>query len=471
MSERLDFDLTANEVSEAGKKERFRRNIMAIQLLKTCENENRLATAEEQKILSQYAGFGGIPEAFDESNDAWRTEYLELSTVLTPEEYTVGRESTLTAFYTPNVVIQAMYQALGNMGFAQGNILEPSCGVGNFIGNLPERMKGSKVYGVELDSVSGRIARQLYQKQNISICGFEDTGFPDSFFDVAVGNVPFGQFKVTDKKYDKHNFLIHDYFFAKAIDKVRPGGVIAFITSKGTLDKENPSVRKYIAQRADLIGAIRLPDNAFKGAGTEVVSDIIFLQKRDRILDVEPDWVHLGKDDNGITMNQYFIDNPDMILGDVVMRSGPFGQEPTVRAYEGQDLGELLTEAISNIHAEIKTVETDELEEENGSIPADPTVKNFSYTLVDGKVYFRQNSVMNFVETSVTGENRIKGMIALRETVRALIDAQLSDESDEVVTALQAKLNGQYDTFTRLFAIRDILSEICFFASSSVFRK
>ena len=470
MSERLDFDLTANEVSEAGKKERFRRNIMAIQLLKTCENENRLATAEEQKILSQYAGFGGIPEAFDESNDAWRTEYLELSTVLTPEEYTVARESTLTAFYTPNVVIQAMYQALGNMGFAQGNILEPSCGVGNFIGNLPERMKGSKVYGVELDSVSGRIARQLYQKQNISICGFEDTGFPDSFFDVAVGNVPFGQFKVTDKKYDKHNFLIHDYFFAKAIDKVRPGGVIAFITSKGTLDKENPSVRKYIAQRADLIGAIRLPDNAFKGAGTEVVSDIIFLQKRDRILDVEPDWVHLGKDDNGITMNQYFIDNPDMILGDVVMRSGPFGQEPTVRAYEGQDLGELLTEAISNIHAEIKTVETDELEEENGSIPADPTVKNFSYTLVDGKVYFRQNSVMNFVETSVTGENRIKGMIALRETVRALIDAQLSDESDEVVTALQAKLNGQYDTFTKKYGlINSRANETVFSDDSSYF--
>lgn len=470
MSERLDFDLTANEVSEAGKKERFRRNIMAIQLLKTCENENRLATAEEQKILSQYAGFGGIPEAFDESNDAWHTEYLELSTVLTPDEYTAARESTLTAFYTPPVVIQAMYQALGNMGFAQGNILEPSCGVGNFIGNLPDRMKGSKVYGVELDNISGRITRQLYQRQNISICGFEETVFPDSFFDVAVGNVPFGQFKVTDKKYDKHNFLIHDYFFAKAIDKVRPGGVIAFITSKGTLDKENPSVRKYIAQRADLIGAIRLPDNAFKGAGTEVVSDIIFLQKRDRILDVEPDWVHLGKDENGITMNQYFIDNPDMILGDVVMRSGPFGQEPTVRAYEGQDLGELLTEAISNIHAEIKTVETDELEEENGSIPADPTVKNFSYTLVDGKVYFRQNSVMNLVETSVTGENRIKGMIALRETVRALIDAQLSDESDEVVTALQSKLNEQYDTFTKKYGlINSRANETVFSDDSSYF--
>lgn len=470
MSERLDFDLTANEVSEAGKKERFRRNIMAIQLLKTCENENRLATAEEQKILSQYAGFGGIPEAFDESNDAWHTEYLELSTVLTPDEYTAARESTLTAFYTPPVVIQAMYQALGNMGFAQGNILEPSCGVGNFIGNLPDRMKGSKVYGVELDNISGRITRQLYQRQNISICGFEETVFPDSFFDVAVGNVPFGQFKVTDKKYDKHNFLIHDYFFAKAIDKVRPGGVIAFITSKGTLDKENPSVRKYIAQRADLIGAIRLPDNAFKGAGTEVVSDIIFLQKRDRILDVEPDWVHLGKDENGITVNQYFIDNPDMILGDVVMRSGPFGQEPTVRAYEGQDLGELLTEAISNIHAEIKTVETDELEEENGSIPADPTVKNFSYTLVDGKVYFRQNSVMNLVETSVTGENRIKGMIALRETVRALIDAQLSDESDEVVTALQSKLNEQYDTFTKKYGlINSRANETVFSDDSSYF--
>ena len=469
-SEKHDYHITDNYVGMGGAKEKFRKNITAINLLHELESEYRLATPEEQEILAEYSGWGGLADAFDELRDNWQSEFTELRTTLSPEEYEAARESTLTAFYTPPVVIQAMYQALGNMGFAQGNILEPSCGVGNFIGNLPERMKGSKVYGVELDSVSGRIARQLYQKQNISICGFEETVFPDSFFDVAVGNVPFGQFKVTDKKYDKHNFLIHDFFFAKAIDKVRPGGVIAFITSKGTLDKENPSVRKYIAQRADLIGAIRLPDNAFKGAGTEVVSDIIFLQKRDRILDVEPDWVHLGKDENGITMNQYFIDNPDMIMGETVMRSGPFGQEPTVKAYEGQDLGELLSEAISNIHAEIKTVETDELEEENGSIPADPTVKNFSYTLVDGKVYFRQNSVMNLVETSVTGENRIKGMIALRETVRALIDAQLSDESDEVVTGLQAKLNEQYDTFTKKYGlINSRANETVFSDDSSYF--
>ena len=348
-----------------------------------------------------------------------------------------------------------MYEALEKMGLKRGNILEPSCGTGNFMGMLPDSMSESKIYGVELDSLTGRIAQQLYQKNGITIDGYEKTHFPDSFFDVAVGNVPFGQFKVVDKKYDKHNFLIHDYFFAKTLDKVRPGGVIAFVTSSGTLDKENPAVRKYLAQRADLIGAIRLPDTTFKdNAGTRVVSDIIFLQKRDRIIEAEPDWVHLGIDENGIPMNQYFIDNPDMVLGEMVMRSGPYGDEPTCRAYEGQDLGELLSGAIANINAEIQEVEVDELtDEENKSIPADPTVKNFSFTLVDGKVYYRQNSVMNPVETSVTGENRIKGMIAIRDTVRELIDAQLADYPDYEIKRLQDKLNTQYDTFIKKYGL------------------
>ena len=348
-----------------------------------------------------------------------------------------------------------MYEALEKMGLKRGNILEPSCGTGNFMGMLPDSMSESKIYGVELDSLTGRIARQLYQKNGITIDGYEKTHFPDSFFDVAVGNVPFGQFRVVDKKYDKHNFLIHDYFFAKTLDKVRPGGVIAFVTSSGTLDKENPAVRKYLAQRADLIGAIRLPDTTFKdNAGTRVVSDIIFLQKRDRIIEAEPDWVHLGVDENGIPMNQYFIDNPDMVLGEMVMRSGPYGDEPTCRAYEGQDLGELLSGAIANINAEIQEVEMDELtDEESKAIPADPRVKNFSYTLVDGKVYYRQNSVMNPVETSVTGENRIKGMIGIRDVVRELIDAQLEDAPDSEIKALQAKLNTLYDTFTKKYGL------------------
>ena len=454
-SEKHNYRITDNEIGMGGAKEKFRKNIAAINLLHELEFDNRLATPEEQEILAQYSGWGGLADAFDETKDNWHSEFTELYTTLSPEEYEAAKESTLTAFYTPPVVIKAMYNALENMGFKRGNVLEPSCGVGNFMGLIPESMD-AKMYGVELDSLSGRIARQLYQKNGITIDGYEKTHFPDSFFDVAIGNVPFNDFKLLDKKYDKYNFLIHDYFFAKTLDKVRPGGVIAFITSSGTLDKENPSVRKYISQRADFLGAIRLPNNTFDGAGAnKVVSDIIFLQKRDRIIERDEDWVHLGTDENGIKMNQYFIDHPDMVLGEVVMRSGPYGPEPTCKPYEDEDLGELLTEAISNIHAEISEVELDELTEgaEDKSIPADPTVKNFSFTIVDGKVYYRQNSVMNPVETSVTGENRIKGMIGIRDTVKALIEAQLEDYPESEIKELQSKLNRQYDEFTAKYGL------------------
>ena len=454
-SEKHNYRITDNEIGMGGAKAKFRKNIDAIKLLYQLEAEDRLATPEEQEVLAQYSGWGGLADAFDSTKDNWHFEHNELKNLLSPEEYEAANESTLTAFYTPPVVIKAMYKALENMGFKRGNILEPSCGVGNFMGLLPESMDAN-VYGVELDSLSGRIARQLYQKNGITIDGYERTQFPDSLFDVAVGNVPFNDFKLLDKKYDKYNFLIHDYFFAKTLDKVRPGGVIAFITSSGTLDKENPSVRKYISQRADFLGAIRLPNNTFDGAGAnKVVSDIIFLQKRDRIVEREEDWVHLGVDENGIRMNQYFIDNPDMVLGEMVMRSGPYGPEPTCQAYEDEDLGELLAEAVSNIHAEISEVEIEELSEdgEDKSIPADPTVKNFSFTIVDGKVYYRQNSVMNPVETSVTGENRIKGMIGIRDMVKALIEAQLEDYPESEIKALQSKLNRQYDEFTAKYGL------------------
>ena len=454
-SKKHNYRIIDDEIGTGGPKAKFKKNIDAIKLLYALEAEGRLATPEEQEILAQYSGWGGLADAFDVTKDNWHLEYNELKNLLSYEEYEAANESTLTAFYTPPTVIKAMYNALENMGFKRGNILEPSCGVGNFMGLLPESMD-AKMYGVELDSLSGRIARQLYQKNGITIDGYEKTHFPDSFFDVAIGNVPFNDFKLLDKKYDKYNFLIHDYFFAKTLDKVRPGGVIAFITSSGTLDKENPSVRKYISQRADFLGAIRLPNNTFDGAGAnKVVSDIIFLQKRDRIVERDEDWVHLGVDENGIRMNQYFIDNPDMVLGEMVMRSGQYGPEPTCRAYEDEDLGELLAEAISNIHAEISEVEIEELSEdgEDKSIPADPTVKNFSFTIVDGKVYYRQNSVMNPVETSVTGENRIKGMIGIRDTVRALIQAQLEDSPESEITELQAKLNRQYDAFTAKYGL------------------
>ena len=391
MSERHNFDLANNQVEEVNKKERFHRNYAAIKVLKDCQNENRFATPDEQKILSRYVGWGGIPEAFDERAGAWHTEYAMLKNILTPEEYASARESTLTAFYTPPEVSTAIYKVLEQMGFQEGNLLEPSCGIGNFIGMLPKSMENAKVYGVELDTISAGIAQQLYQKSSIAAQGFEEVNVPDSFFDGVIGNVPFGDFKVSDKRYDKYNFLIHDYFFAKSLDKLRPGGVMALVTSKGTMDKENSNVRKYIAQRAELLGAIRLPNDTFKGnAGTEVVSDILFLQKRDRLIDIEPDWVHLDTDENGIRMNSYFVQHPEMILGEMKMVSGRFGPEATCEPFENADLSELLNEAVSNIHGEISEYEVvDELEEEDNSIPADPTVRNFSYTILDDKIYFR----------------------------------------------------------------------------------
>ena len=455
MAERNTFDLRSNPVEVVGKKERFRRNIMAIQLLKKCQEENRFATPEEQIILSKNVGWGGIPEAFDDRNSAWATEYLELSSVLTPEEYAAARESTLTAFYTPPEVSAAIYKALEQMGFNEGNLLEPSCGIGNFIGMLPKSMENAKVYGVELDTISAGIAQQLYQKSSIAAQGFEEVNVPDSFFDGVIGNVPFGDFKVLDKRYDKHNFLIHDFFFAKSLDKLRPGGVMALVTSKGTMDKENSNVRKYIAQRAELLGAIRLPNDTFKGnAGTEVVSDILFLQKRDRLIDIEPDWVHLDTDENGIRMNSYFVQHPEMVLGEMKMVSGRFGPEATCEPYENAELGELLDEAVANIHGEISAYEVaDELEEEDNSIPADPDVRNFSYTVLDDKIYFRENSRMTPVEVSATAENRIKGMIGIRDCARNLIELQTEDYPDSEIKQAQDKLNTLYDGFTKKYGL------------------
>ncbi|WP_329382607.1 N-6 DNA methylase [Anaerofustis sp. HA2171] len=428
---------------------------MAIQLLKKCQEENRFASPDEQLILSKYVGWGGIPETFDDRNSAWATEYLELSTVLTPEEYAAARESTLTAFYTPPEVSTAIYKVFEQMGFKEGNLLEPSCGIGNFIGMIPKSMENAKIYGVELDSISAGIAQQLYQKSSIAAQGFEEVNVPDSFFDGVVGNVPFGDFKVSDKRYDKYNFLIHDYFFAKSLDKLRPGGVMALVTSKGTMDKENSNVRKYIAQRAELLGAIRLPNDTFKGnAGTEVVSDILFLQKRDRLIDIEPDWVHLDTDENGIRMNSYFVQHPEMILGEMKMVSGRFGQEATCEPFENADLTELLSEAVSNIHGEISDYEVaDELDEEDNSIPADPNVRNFSYTVLNDKIYFRENSRMSPVEVSATAENRIKGMIGIRDCVRNLIELQTEDYPDSEIKQVQEKLNTLYDNYTKKYGL------------------
>ena len=455
MSERHNFDLANNQVEEVNKKERFHRNYAAIKVLKDCQNENRFATPDEQKILSRYVGWGGIPEAFDERAGAWHTEYAMLKNTLTPEEYVSARESTLTAFYTPPEVSTAIYKVLEQMGFQEGNLLEPSCGIGNFIGMLPKSMENAKVYGVELDTVSAGIAQQLYQKSSIAAQGFEEVNVPDSFFDGVIGNVPFGDFKVSDKRYDKYNFLIHDYFFAKSLDKLRPGGVMALVTSKGTMDKENSNVRKYIAQRAELLGAIRLPNDTFKGnAGTEVVSDILFLQKRDRLIDIEPDWVHLDTDENGIRMNSYFIQHPEMILGEMKMASGRFGPEATCEPFDNADLSELLNEAVSNIHGEISEYEVaDELEEEDNTIPADPTVRNFSYTVLDDKIYFRENSRMSPVEVSATAENRIKGMIGIRDCVRNLIELQTEDYPDSEIKQAQEKLNTLYDSFTKKYGL------------------
>ena len=452
-SDRNQFKITNDNLGEGSPREKFNNNVEAIRVLKKCEEENRFATPQEQEILSKYVGWGGLPQAFDEKDYSWSNEYSILKNLLDEKEYSQARESTLTAFYTPPVVIRSMYKALENMGLKTGNILEPSCGVGNFIGMLPDSLENCKLYGVELDSISGRIARQLYQKSTVAVQGYEDTNLPNSFFDVAVGNVPFGDFKVLDKKYDKHKFLIHDYFFAKTLDKVRPGGVIAFITSKGTLDKENPSVRKYIAQRADLLGAIRLPNNTFKAnAGTEVTSDIIFLQKRDSITDIEPDWVYLGENDDGIKMNQYFIDNPEMILGNMEMISTRFGYDSACIS-DDEKLEDKLERAISNIHAEVKEYELDDIGEEDNSIEADLTVRNFSYTLIDDKIYFRENSRMYPQELAMTTENRVKGLIEIRDCVRTLLEYQTEDYPDEDIKREQVKLNQLYDRFTKKYGL------------------
>ncbi len=470
LSERHQFSITDEELGDGGPREKFRANLDAIRVLQTCEQENRFATPEEQEVLSRYVGWGSLPQVFEENNSAWANEYLELKAALSPEEYASARESTLTAFYTPPTVIRAMYQALSQMGFSTGNVLEPACGTGHFFGMLPEEMKDSKIYGVELDSITGRIAQQLYQQSNIAVQGFERTELPDSFFDVVIGNVPFGQFKVPDKRYDKHNWLIHDYYFGKALDKVRSGGVVAFITSKGTMDKENPAVRRYIAQRADLLGAIRLPNNTFqKNAGTEVTSDILFFQKRDRMTPQEPEWVHLDIDENGVPMNRYFIEHPEMILGDMRMVSGLYGPESACVPYENADLGALLQEAIANIHAEISPYELDDLadEDEDNSIPADPAVRNFSYTEADGRLYFRENSRMMPVEASVTAQNRIKGMIALRDCVRDLIEYQTEDYSDAEIQAQQKKLGRLYDSFFQQYGLLNSRANSSVFSSDS----
>ena len=446
-----NYRITDDHIGEGAPLERFQRNLDAIRTLKAVEAENRAATAGEQAVLAQYVGWGGLADFFDEKNP----RYAELKELLTDAEYAAARESTLTAFYTPPVVIRGIYAALGQMGFTQGNILEPSCGIGNFLGMLPENMSGSKLYGVELDDLSGRIARQLYQKSSIAVQGYEKTAFPDNFFDAAIGNVPFGQFHVPDKRYDRLNFPIHEYFIAKALDQVRPGGVIAVVTSSYTMDKRTASARKYIAQRAELLGAIRLPNNVFKAAaGTEVVSDILFLQKRERMVDIEPEWVHLATNEDGIQMNSYFIDHPDMVLGEMKMVSGPFGPTPTCEPYPEQPLEALLAEAVQNIHGEIAAYDREEeLEGEDHSIEADPAVRNFSYTLVDGQIYYRENSRMNPVEVSKTAESRIRGMIELRDCVRTLLEYQTEDYPNEEIKAQQAKLNTLYDAFTRKYGL------------------
>lgn len=451
-AEKINFRITDDALGHGGPKAKFRMNINAIRTLKAIESEQRLATANEQEVLSRYVGWGGCADAFDEAKENWSSEYTELKDLLTEEEYESARASVLNAHYTSPIVIKAIYKAIENMGFRTGNILEPSCGIGNFFGLLPESMAGSKLYGIELDSITGRIAKQLYQNANITIQGYEGTALPDSFFDVAIGNVPFGDYGVTDKRYDKNHFLIHDYFIAKTLDKVRPGGIIAFVTSSGTMDKKNPSVRKYIAQRADLLGAVRLPNNAFlANAGTGVVADILFLQKRDRPIEIEPDWIHLGKTDSGFTINQYFVNNPGMILGELSEENTQYGKQAvTVKPIAGAALPMQLSDAITNIHAKITEPEQFEEAEENigESIPADPNVRNFSFAVVDGDIYYRENSVMHKVELSVTAENRIKGMVKIRDCTRKLIEYQLEGYSDDLIRQEQQTLNRLYDDFT-----------------------
>ena len=469
-TDRHNFRITDDAIGIGGAKEKFRNNMVAINLLHELEIENRLATPEEQEVLSQYVGWGGLSMAFDEHNAAWAEEFKELYASLSPEEYRAAMESTLTAFYTPPVVIKAMYDVLDRLGFSQGNILEPSCGTGNFFGLLPESMQNSKLHGVEIDSLTGRIAKQLYQKANIAIEGFEKTNLPDDHFDVVLGNVPFGEIRVNDSRYNAQKFLIHDYFFAKALDKVRAGGVVMFITSKGTMDKASPEVRKYIAQRAELLGAIRLPDNTFKAnAGTEVTSDILILQKRDRVMDIEPDWVHLDTDENGVTMNRYFVEHPEMVLGEIKMENTRFGTfEPVCKARKDIPLSELLSNAVQRINGEIPELDNrvDEISDEQElSVPADPNVRNFSFTLVDGRVYFRENDRMQPASVSMTAENRIKGLIQVRDCVRKLIEYQTDDYPEEMIRTEQENLNRLYDVYTAKYGLINSRGNYLAFAS------
>ncbi len=456
-SNAVNFHISDDRLGEGSPKEKFQTNIAAIKMLEQIEGENRYATPEEQQILSQYVGWGGLADAFDESKSNWSAEYHQLKELLSPEEYRMARESTLNAHYTSPVIIRQMYETLEKMGFSRGNVLEPSMGIGNFFGMMPDSMKESRIYGVELDSITGRIAKQLYPQADVQIKGFEKTDYPNDFFDVAIGNVPFGQYKVADKQYDKNNFLIHDYFFAKTLDKVRPGGVVAFITSKGTMDKASPEVRRYLAQRADLLGAVRLPNTAFKAnAGTEVTSDILFFQKRDRMVEREPDWVYLGEDENGIAMNAYFAEHPEQIVGKMEMVSGPYGMESTCRADDSRPFAEQLAKALENITGQIDTIDLDEEladDMSRQSIPADPSVKNFSYTVVDNEVYYRENSVMKAVEVSDTAKERIKGMVAIRKCTQELIDMQLEEYSDAAIKEKQAELNSLYDNFSKKYGL------------------
>lgn len=480
-SERHNFRITDDHLGEGGAKTKFKNNVAAIRTLKEIEFDDRLATTEEQEILSRYVGWGGLPQAFDENNDQWADEFTELYGLLSPEEYEAAKATTLNAHYTSPTVIKAIYQAVENMGFRTGNVLEPSCGIGNFFGLVPESMKDSKLFGVELDSITGRIAQQLYQQNSIAVQGFEDTELPDSFFDLAIGNVPFGSYSLHDKRYDKHHFLIHDYFFARTLDKVRPGGLIAFVTSKGTMDKQNPNVRKYIAERAELIGAIRLPNNTFyANAGTQVTTDIIFLQKREKLIDVSMpeadsglEWLHLGQTENGVPINQYFIDHPEMVLGEMAFDDMMYGnaKETTCKPFEDESLSDLLAEAVQNLHAEYADYEIEELEgeEEDKSIPADPNVRNFSFTLVDGAIYYRENSRMFPVEQSLTGQSRVKGMIAIRDCVRRLIEYQTESAPDEIVEREQRELNRLYDSFTAKYGLLNSRANTTAFSPDSSF--
>ena len=472
--EKHNYRITDDELGYGGAKAKYQMNVAAIRTLQTIEAERRLATPEEQEILSKYVGWGGVADAFDETKDNWRAEYAELKGLLTESEYSSARESTLNAHYTNPTVIKAIYECVANMGFTTGNVLEPSCGIGNFFGLVPEAMSKSKLYGIELDSITGRIAKQLYQNANIAVQGYEDSSLPDSFFDLAVGNVPFGNYCVSDKRYDKNHFMVHDYFFAKTLDKVRPGGIIAFVTSSGTMDKKNSAVRKYIAQRAELLGAVRLPNNAFlQNAGTQVVADILFLQKRDRAIETEPEWVHLGKSAEGFTINQYFVDNPDMVLGQLTEESTQYGrQECTCAPIAGADLSEQLRDAMANIHGSITEYERedDELSEStNESIPADPDVRNFSFTVVDGQIYYRENSRMNKMEVSVTAANRIKGMIELRDCTRRLIEYQLEGYPDEDIAREQRSLNALYDRYTDKYGLLNSRANNMAFSDDSAY--